>query len=370
MKLRAAFCICTLLLFVFVSESMAHYRVNSSNSFLTVQNSANLDNERALAVALGLLLTDTGANGALTVAIDYTLTLASNPALPASRCAFAATGIICEGSTVDANETLFTVTDPTADRTINFPNLSGTVVFDTSQNAGTNITADLEEEAQIKATAISDDAADAEVLIGTGAGTGSWSPISGDATLNNAGVVAVADDSHNHTNFPTLKLTTPVLTPAAGAGITVNNAGELRTQVYKVTVAKEAFIAAAQTVDITVATLPAKAMVQRVIADVTEAYVCGGVCTTATLSATTGKSAGGNEYLASFDVDAAIATFGDADAELGTSINAANGPDVIWTAGTVLQARYTSGTGNFGDGAATHLTAGSTTFYVFYTVMP
>ncbi len=38
-------------------------------------------------------------------------------------------GLSFEGSTADANETLLTVVDPTADRTISLPNQSGTVAL-------------------------------------------------------------------------------------------------------------------------------------------------------------------------------------------------------------------------------------------------
>ena len=37
--------------------------------------------------------------------------------------------IVCEGATADAFETIFAITDPTADRTITFPNNTGTVAF-------------------------------------------------------------------------------------------------------------------------------------------------------------------------------------------------------------------------------------------------
>ena len=37
--------------------------------------------------------------------------------------------IVFEGSTVSANETTFAVTDPTADRTITFPDATGTVLM-------------------------------------------------------------------------------------------------------------------------------------------------------------------------------------------------------------------------------------------------
>ena len=40
------------------------------------------------------------------------------------------TAIIFEGATADAYETTLTVTDPTADRTITLPNVTGTVTVD------------------------------------------------------------------------------------------------------------------------------------------------------------------------------------------------------------------------------------------------
>src|SRR5436190_11437999 len=53
-----------------------------------------------------------------TFSLDYTATLAGNPAMNAGECRFATTGIICEGSTANGFETLFTVTNPSADRTV------------------------------------------------------------------------------------------------------------------------------------------------------------------------------------------------------------------------------------------------------------
>jgi len=56
-------------------------------------------------------------------------------------------GVIFEGATADSYETILTVTDPTADRTITLPNLSGTVMVN------------------------SDFTAKGHILVGTGAGT-------------------------------------------------------------------------------------------------------------------------------------------------------------------------------------------------------
>lgn len=49
-------------------------------------------------------------------------------------------GIIFEGSTTDNHQTTLVVTDPTADRTITIPNITGNVVLDTSTNTLVNKT--------------------------------------------------------------------------------------------------------------------------------------------------------------------------------------------------------------------------------------
>jgi len=68
-------------------------------------------------------------------------------------------GLIFEGSTADAHETTINVIDPTADRTINFPNISGTVVTtgDTGSITGTMIANDTIAEANMANDAIGQD---------------------------------------------------------------------------------------------------------------------------------------------------------------------------------------------------------------------
>ncbi|MCC6932544.1 MAG: tail fiber domain-containing protein, partial [Deltaproteobacteria bacterium] len=73
-----------------------------------------------------------GVSGNPTLTLDRTATLAADPALTANYAAFATTGLIFEGATANANETLVTVTDPTADRTITIPDASGTVAVSAS----------------------------------------------------------------------------------------------------------------------------------------------------------------------------------------------------------------------------------------------
>ncbi len=110
--------------------------------------SAVLTAERLLTCdAQDLVCVDPGANGTFVIAFLRTATLAGNPTLAANECTFSTNGIICEGSTADAIEGLLTLEDPTSiDKTWTLPNLTGTFLLNTSQNAGTDVTQDLEEE--------------------------------------------------------------------------------------------------------------------------------------------------------------------------------------------------------------------------------
>lgn len=196
-------------------------------------------------------------------------------------------------------------------------------------------------------------------------------------------IARLADDSANApfqasdiSATSALRNTAAAITVGGGTGITVNQTGSAQQMTYKVTVAFGNFIAAAVTADVTLATLPAKTILQYAIADLTTPFVCAGTCTTATLSMTCGKTAGGNEYLVSFDADAAAAQFGDAQAELGAALKTVTPPSTplgdlpSWAGTTAVQCRMTSGTGNIGTGAATNFNAGSITFYLVTTVMP
>jgi hypothetical protein len=173
---------------------------------------------------------------------------------------------------------------------------------------------------------------------------------------------------------PNLSLSVPRITPGSGTGVSIVDAGSLRTQLYKITVLYSNLITAGVTHDLTIATLPAKTIVHSMIANVTTPFVCAATCTTATLSATIGSAAGGTQYLASFDIDAAAAVFGDANAEVGASMDAAGftngGYSPNFASTSVVSVRFTSGTGNLGNGTVTNLNAGSVTFYIIASVLP
>ena len=170
-------------------------------------------------------------------------------------------------------------------------------------------------------------------------------------------------------------LAAPAITVGSGTGVTINNSGELRQLVYKVTVSYTNATTNGVTHDLTLATLPAKTFITHMLADVTTPYVCEDTCTTATLSGTVGASAGGTEYLASFDVDAAAAQFGDATAELGASLTEAtiptpNGALGSWASTSIVSYRLTSNTGALATTGVTNLNAGAVTFYITTIKMP
>lgn len=172
------------------------------------------------------------------------------------------------------------------------------------------------------------------------------------------------------------RVSTAQITPTTAAGAVLVDPGSNRFTTYVVTVPFGSFVCAAVTCDVTIATVPKKFKVMALIADVTVAFVCAGTCTTSTLSMTAGKTAGGNEYLASFDIDAAVATFGLTSAQGGTvfvtgaAVPVQGGDIPSWTAATSVQVRLTSGTGNIGTGTATNFNAGSITFYLSGTALP
>jgi hypothetical protein len=163
----------------------------------------------------------------------------------------------------------------------------------------------------------------------------------------------------------------------AGADASVVISGSVDRMTYKATVmatsCAAAFQAAATTADCTIATLPAKTRLLAVYADVTAAFTCSGTCTgTKTIGA--GKTAGGTEILAAGLNVAVTGQFGLADANLGTAMVRAaaiqGGYLNSWTATTPVIVRFTSGTGNWGDGAATFVNAGSVTFYLITERLP
>jgi len=103
-----------------------------------------------------------------------------------------------EGSTADAYETTLTVVDPTADRTITFPNVTGTVITtgDTGSVTSTMIAdatignADINPSAAIAYSKLANLTA-GNVLLGNASNVPTSTTLSGDVTLNSSGVATV-----------------------------------------------------------------------------------------------------------------------------------------------------------------------------------
>ena len=83
---------------------------------------------QSVATGFGLSGGASGSEGAtLTLSLDNTATLSADGGMTADQTKFATTGVIFEGTTANTSETLLTVDDPSADRTITLPNASGEV---------------------------------------------------------------------------------------------------------------------------------------------------------------------------------------------------------------------------------------------------
>ena len=110
--------------------------------------------------------------------------------------------LVFEGATADPSETTIGVVDATADRTILFPDVSGTVV--TTGDTGT-VTSAMITDATIVNGDISATAGisysklapltDAHLLIGSSSNVATVTPVTGDVTISNSGVTAITAGS-------------------------------------------------------------------------------------------------------------------------------------------------------------------------------
>jgi microcystin-dependent protein len=106
--------------------------------------------------------------------------------------------VIFEGATADSFETTLSVTDPTADRTITLPNVSGTVITtgDTGSVTstmildGTILNADINTAAAIDLSKLASGTS-AQVVIANGSGVPTYNSLTGDVTVTNTGVTAI-----------------------------------------------------------------------------------------------------------------------------------------------------------------------------------
>ena len=117
---------------------MADRSVSSTDTLDTLRTTYN-----STAADVGDIASVTGASGIIASATDIveavTLMNTEVTAIKAGTDTFE-TQITFEGATDDAHETILAITDPTADRTITFPDATGTVVTTTATQTLTNKT--------------------------------------------------------------------------------------------------------------------------------------------------------------------------------------------------------------------------------------
>lgn len=151
---------------------------------------------------------------------------------------------------------------------------------------------------------------------------------------------------------------------SVATGLTATYNGTPTRGLFKVSVPKELFVAAATTQALDICTLPAKGRVVGAWLDVTTKLA--GLSSTITLML--GDETDDNSMILAADVKTAAVTLGLVDADLGvglalgTSVNGGYIPS--WTAAKKIQLKLTSGSGNIGNGTVTNLTTGVMVVYV------
>lgn len=156
-------------------------------------------------------------------------------------------------------------------------------------------------------------------------------------------------------------------TPPSATGVTALETGVVRHMCHKVRVDYTALTGfAALTGDVTLWTLPAGAVIERVLAKVNTTFTGGAITD---CDVTVGNSAGGAQYLASFDVDTAAVLAGDVVAEIGAGLVDASRADVNVSSNafvaTTVQCRFTSVGANLSA-----LTAGQMDVWILYKQLP
>jgi hypothetical protein len=135
--------------------------------------------------------------------------------------------VVFEGTTANEFETTLTVIDPTADRTITFPDATGTVVTtgDTGSVTstmivdGTIVNTDINASASIALSKLASGTS-AQVVIANSSGVPTYTTLSGDVTISDTGVASIAANSVALGTDTTGNYMADV---SAGTGITVTH---------------------------------------------------------------------------------------------------------------------------------------------------
>ncbi len=164
------------------------------------------------------------------------------------------------------------------------------------------------------------------------------------------------------------------VTASEAAGVTSELNGRQTRGLLKVTVAKEAFTAAAQAEAVVLATLPAKARVVSCVVDVTEGFVLDAAAMTLEVGVDDGDTPDPDALIVSAAVGTDDTQLGLADADLGAGLAAATavqgGTVPNWAGTADVTLTLTSDDEDLGDGDVTALTAGSVTIYLVVELMP
>jgi hypothetical protein len=161
------------------------------------------------------------ADGSGNVTVSGDLTVSGTTTTINSTTINATTGIVFEGLTADAHETTLTVTDPTADRTITFPDATGTVqlrvtdVSDTEIGYLNGVTSAIQTQLDDKSTA-----SKTETFTNKSISLGSNTVTSTLAQLNTA-----ISDADVASLTGTETLTNKTLTSPVVSGLTLSDSG-------------------------------------------------------------------------------------------------------------------------------------------------
>ena len=179
----------------------------------------------SLVAGTGVTVTNNSGEGAApTIAIGQSVATNTTPTFAGLTLNG---NITFEGTTADEFETIIAVTDPTSDRVIVFPDLTGTVVTSGDTGTvtslmiadGTIVNADINASAAIALSKLASGTS-AQVVVADASGVPTYATLTGDVTISNTGVTSIAansvalgtDTTGNYVNDVT-----------AGTGVTVTH---------------------------------------------------------------------------------------------------------------------------------------------------